>query len=86
MASHHTQPAPQITHADVIAQANRERADLIDRLHRSRLILSAVKGHLEANQLAVKYSLTREFMPSEQDLLDRVNTFLAEGLFGDSQP
>lgn len=83
MAAGRGAPMPQsITHADVFAKTNADRADLIDRLHRGRLILSAVKGHLEANKIVAARSLTRRFDPSEQDLLDRVNAFLKEGLFG----
>jgi len=77
--------AADLSHAAVAAKANADRADLIDRLSRGRAILAGIKGHLEANKLAAARSLSRTFDASEQAMLDRVNAFLAEGLFGDGK-
>lgn len=72
-----------MTHQDVIAQANRERAELIDRLSRGRVILARIKGGLEAEKLIAARTLGRDFPQFSQDRLNEINAFLAEGLFGE---
>lgn len=83
MPSHNPQPVPM--HENVIRQFQHERAELIDRLSRTRAVLAFEQGVLEADKLVSARSLGGVWSEQQETRLNNIRAILAEGLFGDDK-